>query len=74
MTIGQGGKYDPETAALLVALQARGVILVVVDGIRGSGFSVAMQPDALVRMPEMLESIAEQMRKDIASLGEQREH
>lgn len=59
---------NPECAELLERLAARGVILIVTEGIRGSGFSIAMAPEYLARMPEMLESVASQIRQDIASV------
>jgi hypothetical protein len=65
VAVGKGGLYDAETEALLIQLQARGIVLIVTDGARGSGFSVAMAPDLLKGMPDMLESVAKQIREDL---------
>ena len=65
MPIG-AGKYDAEVTELMDKLRPRSVILVVIDGPKGSGFSAHMTFPDLIRMPEMLEAIAAQLRADRA--------
>lgn len=42
-----GGKYDVEVRSVMESAKAHGVLLVVLGGDRGSGFSVATQPGAI---------------------------
>lgn len=58
------GKYDDICTVVRVTTQAEAVIMLVINGSRGSGFSVqmhsrAMEPTELARL---LESTAEQIR------------
>jgi hypothetical protein len=58
------GKYDDETTMVRMGTKARAVVLIVLDGREGSGFSVQAPPHVLAELPNMLESIAMQIRAD----------
>jgi hypothetical protein len=62
MALGPG-KYD---GACTVArdLTGGGVILIVVDGHRGAGFSAQLLPYQLTRMPVLLRALADQIEAD----------
>jgi hypothetical protein len=67
MTIGTG-KYDfPLTLALGNAEAQQGILLVL-DGKKGAGFSVQGTTDAINKLPDMLEHIAAEIRKDLPGL------
>ena len=68
MAIGQG-KYDPECSELLEKLGASMVMLIVVGGTRGQGFSVSATDVALLeQIPEVLRNVAAQIEADIGLL------
>jgi hypothetical protein len=58
MTEGPG-KYDELATIARTLAMARGVVLVVVDGIHGSGFSVQVNSDLRVHLPVLLRHIAD---------------
>ena len=64
MAIGPG-KYDEETQAVRVATHAQSVMLIVIGGDRGSGFSVQSDVVTLSRLPEMLRFMADEIDKDM---------
>jgi hypothetical protein len=64
MTIGPG-KYDKETTVVMEATNAQGVILIVIGGDRGEGFSVQATLEATLALPMMLRSIADQVEADL---------
>lgn len=76
MTVGPG-KYDAALTELREKIGARGAALIVVEGDQGHGFSVQLDMETLLKMPEILEEIARQLRADrenvLATLKEQRE-
>lgn len=56
------GKYDAECATVQLTTDAHTVILVVVGGDRGDGFSVVSRdPDAGKKLPHMLRNMADQI-------------
>lgn len=60
------GKYDDVCTATRLVTGARAVIVLVVDGIRGSGFSLqSSDPEVLQRLPDALEDMARQIRADV---------
>lgn len=63
MALGPG-KYDDLCTMVREQTEAAGTLVIVLGGNRGSGFSC--QADALttLRLPELLENIAKQIRKD----------
>lgn len=62
------GKYDLQCTRTLHELRAKCVILLVVNGAQGSGFSVASTDPALVHMvPAALRQIADAVEADLRS-------
>lgn len=68
MTIGPG-KYDKETTMVMEATNAQGVVLIVIGGDRGDGFSVQATLEVTLALPMilpmMLRSIADQVEADL---------
>lgn len=62
MAIGPG-KYDQEVTQLREQLKADGIMLVVIRGSRGSGFSAQLSLADTVDLPKALRDMAEQMEK-----------
>lgn len=59
------GKYDAECAAARQSAKAVAAILIVIEGDRGTGFSVqTLEPDLLHVLPTMLEVMAAEIRAD----------
>jgi hypothetical protein len=59
------GKYDAECTMIRELTNARGVIVLVVGGDRGGGFSCQGDLDLQLRLPMILEDIARQMRESL---------
>lgn len=66
MKLNGPGKYDPEALELLERLQAKGIAVMVYDGDRGHGVAVKGTPEFLHTLPVILESLAAQVRRDLA--------
>jgi hypothetical protein len=64
MTIGPG-KYDDLVTPIIASTQARGVVLIVVSGNRGEGFSCQATLEVTLALPAMLRNIADQMEADL---------
>lgn len=64
MAIGQG-KYDDLCTYVRAQTQAAGVIVLVIDGAKGSGFSCQADLPTTLRVPDMLEHMAAQIRADM---------
>jgi hypothetical protein len=65
MTIGPG-RYDDLCTMVREATDAEGVIIIVLGGDRGHGFSCQFtDPAMLASVPGTLETIADQVRKDM---------
>lgn len=58
------GKYDAETTIVRVTTGARGVLLMVVGGERGNGFSVQGDIQFLTGLPAVLRHMAKQIEAD----------
>lgn len=56
------GKYDDECTRVREATGAKGVVLIIFEGDKGSGFSVQAGFVEHLFLPETLESIAREMR------------
>ena len=67
-------KYDPECIKLITQIKAEVVILVVVNGTLGSGFSITIDDrkidssKAIGEIPELLREIATRMDGSITSI------
>ena len=62
MAIGPG-KYDDLASDVRAKAQARGVLLLVVEGTRGSGFSAQLSLPLTLRLPQILRDIADQIEE-----------
>lgn len=59
------GKYDDEATMVRERTAAEAVVVVVVGGLRGHGFSTqSSDPQMLARLPALLRQIADQIEKD----------
>jgi hypothetical protein len=58
------GKYDDLASALLRSTQAEGIILMVLDGARGSGMSCKLHPDLDAKLPLLLRTLAAMIEKE----------
>jgi len=56
------GKYDNVCTAVREEAKARAVILIVLDGVRGTGMSVQGTGPDLIRLPAILEQCAQEIR------------
>ncbi len=69
MTIGDGGIYDPECEMAFDATQGgepHAVLLIVLQGDRGSGFSLAADdPLMLAGVPALLRKAADDIEHDL---------
>ena len=61
MAIGPG-IYNEECTIIREQTKARGVILIVIDGGKGSGFACQADILTMCRLPSMLEEIAKEIR------------
>lgn len=59
------GKYDDLCTMVREETQAEGVVLMIVRGNRGSGFSAQATPNVLHSLPDAIEMVVAQLRKDI---------
>lgn len=57
------GKYDEECTFMREHTRAEGVVLVVLNGERGTGFSVQGPMHVHAALPDVLEHIAREIRK-----------
>jgi hypothetical protein len=55
------GKYDDLASHVRGVAEADGVLLLVINGTRGSGFSAQLSPLDTLRLPEILRDIADQI-------------
>lgn len=59
------GKYDDLTTEVRERTKAEGVILIVLKGDRGSGFSCQANVLVTMNLPEMLRSMADEIEQDM---------
>lgn len=55
------GKYDAAATAAREATAARGVILIIIDGNKGSGFSVQAEFGVHAKLPQLLRHLADEI-------------
>jgi len=55
------GKYDDAATAAREATKAEGVLLIVLGGDKGSGFSAQIPPEIVARVPALLRHIANEI-------------
>jgi hypothetical protein len=58
MALGPG-KYDDACTALRESLHARGAIIIVMDGVQGTGFSAQLPERDMILMPHILRTLAD---------------
>jgi len=73
MSIGSG-KYDGEATWVQARTQATGVLLMIVDGNKGNGFSLASYDiqatlEITLSLPKLLRMMADQIEIDIKEHG-----
>ena len=61
------GKYDEACTVARLSTGAGGIVLMVVDGNQGNGFSVQGQPELVFRLPELLEQMAQDIRASLTA-------
>ena len=66
MALGPG-KYDALVTRIMDEAPARGVILLIIDGVLGSGFSVQATVEIAATLPALLREVADQIEKGGAS-------
>ena len=59
------GVYDDLCTEVRVKAQAEGVILIIIGGNHGNGFSGQMSDELTVKMPHMLRAVASNIEKDL---------
>lgn len=64
MSADTDSKYNDECTELIEKLHARLVLLIVLDGERGTGFAAAARDPVIVpHVPQILRSVADQIAK-----------
>ena len=59
------GKYDPICTAARLATKAEGLLLCVLGGELGDGFSVQATPEQLEKLVPVLRTVADQIEADL---------
>lgn len=60
-----GGRYDRECTAALLSTKADGVILIVLNGDRGNGFSAQLPLTHVSDLPTVLRQVADEIQADV---------
>ena len=61
------GKYDNECQFVMGAARAQAVLLLVIGGDKGSGFSFTGPVAMTSNVPKMLRDVADQIEEDVAN-------
>jgi len=61
------GIYDEDLTEIRENLDAKGAILIVIEGKKGSGFSCQISKLVTLNLPSILRQLADQIEKDIAN-------
>lgn len=64
-TTDNPGKYDQLCTDAREKARALGAALIILNGSKGSGFSVQAPPEALFALPGILETMAAEIRRDL---------
>lgn len=67
MALGGIGKYDDIATELRHKLQAEALMLCVMDGIRGHGFSIQCRPGMAALLPAILRTVADTIERELAN-------
>jgi len=62
-----GGLYGDVASVVLMETQADGVIMIILNGRRGSGFSVAIAEELILDVPEALRRLADDIDRDLGA-------
>lgn len=62
MALGPG-KYDAECTRLMVEEHAEAVLLIVIGGKRGAGFSCQATPEVAFSLPRILRQVADEIER-----------
>jgi hypothetical protein len=62
MNTEEPGKYDYLCTVASQCANAEGTILIIINGNHGNGFSVQATADIIGRLPELLETVANNIR------------
>lgn len=65
------GKYDEACSEARRSTKAVGVLLVVLEGEHGSGFSAQLPHELRVAIPATLRSVADQIERDMQDVPEE---
>ena len=65
MTMEGPGKYDLITTAVRLETEAEAVVLVILDGMLGHGFSVQTRPGRRADLAKILRTVAEEIERDM---------
>jgi len=57
------GKYDDAATVARTATAAEGVLLIVVNGSKGSGFSAQLSAELTLRLPAILREVADEIER-----------
>lgn len=72
--LSNGGKYEAECTQVRESAEAASTVVIICGGNRGDGFSVQATAETLLRLPSILESMAAQIRADVAAQIEKGGH
>ena len=65
MEINNPGKYDDACTVARKSTEADSAVLIIVGGKLGSGFSIQATRGVLIGLPDLLEFMAKEIRKDL---------
>lgn len=57
------GKYDLQCSEVRIATEAAGVILLIIGGNKGTGFSVQANLEVTLKLPEILRIMANEIER-----------
>lgn len=59
------GKYDDITTEVRERLGSTGVLVIVLDGVKGPGFSAQLSAEMLTKVPDILRDVADQIEESV---------
>lgn len=62
MALGPG-KYDDLATEARKQTQAEGAVVIIVNGVKGSGFSAQLSPELTLKLPSMLRHMADELER-----------
>lgn len=63
--MAEGNQYDDNCTRLREETKAEGVIMIIINGDKGTGFGVQLNPLIAPLVPQILRNIADQMDGDL---------